>query len=67
MVFITLPECPCWTVVQETARFKELSRSSDFCYHKFKNVSKAGVSASVSEINLFKALLILALTPRSCL
>ena len=67
MVFITLLECPCWTYGgQETARFKGLSRSVDFCDHKFKKVPKAGLGAS-AEINLFKALLILAITRRPCI
>ena len=38
--------------------------SEDFWYHKFKNVSKAAIRVS-TEINLFKALLIIATTPLS--
>ena len=67
MVFITFLECPFGlTGGQESARFKGLSRSVDFGDHKFKKVSKAGLGAS-AEINLFKALLILAITPRPCI
>ena len=40
--------------------------SADFCYHKFKNVSKGGIHVN-TQINLFKALLILAITAWSCL
>ena len=35
--------------------------SADFCYHKFKKVYKAGVRKN-TEISLFKALLIKAIT-----
>ena len=37
-----------------------------FCYHNFKNVSKTGIRVC-NELNLFKSLLITAITPRSCL
>ena len=71
-----LPECPLHPYssikvgliqLQETAKFGGPSRSADFCYHKFKNVSKAGVYVS-TENNLFiKTLLIIAISPWSCL
>ena len=68
MVFITLSECPCGTTigVQETVKLGGPLRSADFCYYKFKNVSKAGVRVS-TEINLFEVSLIIAITSRSLL
>ena len=59
--------CPCWTYwIPEDHQARRPPRSADYCYHKFKNVSKAGVRVS-NEINLFKALLITTVTPGSCL
>ena len=48
--------------VQETAKFGGLSRSADLYYNKFHNVSKADIRVS-TEITLFIALLIIAITP----
>ena len=52
--------------VQEITKFGEPSGSACFFYHKFPNVSKAGVRVS-TEINLFEVLLIIVITLRSCL
>ena len=48
---------------QETVKFGGFSRTVHFCHHEFKNVSKAGIHVS-TEINLFKAFRIIAITPR---
>ena len=45
-------------------KFGGSSRSAEFCFHKLKNVSKAGVHVR-TEIKLFKALLIIADNVRS--
>ena len=44
-----------------TLPFGRPSRSADICYHKLKSISKAGIRVN-TKINLFKALLITAIT-----
>ena len=46
------------------SQFRGPSSSADFCYHKFKTVSKSSVCAG-TEIRLFKTFLIITITPRS--
>ena len=67
-----LPEFPLYTYtsikvgliqVQETAKFRGPSESADFCYHKFKNVSKAGIYVSTEIYH--SHILIIAITPWS--